>query len=382
MSAAAAAQTGPGRVPRVVGPPGRLGRGTSVIHFRAVRVRTQGLTTASIEADSQQREGIIREQEGIQPVRNGAGPVRQGRRRHQSRRGHPGAAPQSDARVLVRDPGPHGRRHREGVPRLPRPAQRRPRPGQGRHPLPSARDARHGPRPRDVDDVEVLGGGHPARRRQGRRDLRSAQPEPARAAGDLPRLDPPDGEERRPGQRRARARRHDQPAAHAVDAGRVRDDSRRPVPRLHHRQAGGHGRLARAHRGHRLRLDLHRPRGAARDGPQGGRLHRVGPGLRQRVAVRRAPVPAARRQGHLRVVLGPGRPGLLHVPQDVGPRPRRADRASPTTFGGIDKGKAKKLGYEVLPGRRVDRAGSRRPAAGRHREPDHRRERRTRSTAR
>ena len=60
--------------------------------------------------------------------------------------------------------------------------------------------------------------------------------------------------------------------------------------------------------------DLHRSRGAARLGLKPP-THRGGAGLRQRVAVRRPSVPAARRQGHLRVVLGPGRPDLLHVPK-------------------------------------------------------------------
>ena len=54
-------------------------------------------------------------------------------------------------------------------------------PEQGRHPLPSARDAGHGARAGDVDDLEVRGGRHPARRRQGRRHLRPAPPEHARA---------------------------------------------------------------------------------------------------------------------------------------------------------------------------------------------------------
>ena len=166
----------------------------------------EAILPSPFETDRQQKEGIIREQEGVQPVRDGAGPVRQGRGHHRPRRGNARAAPQPDAGVLIRDPGSHGRRVREGVPRLPRPAQRRARPGQGRHPLPPARDARHGARAGDVDDVEVLGRRHPARRRQGRRDLRPAQPEPARAGGDLPRLGAPAREERRPGQRRPRAR--------------------------------------------------------------------------------------------------------------------------------------------------------------------------------
>ena len=66
---------------------------------------------------------------------------------------------------------------------------------------------------------------------------------PARAGADLPRLGPPARQQRRPGPGRARPRRHDQRPAHALDARRVRDPPRRPLPRLHHRQAGRHGRL-------------------------------------------------------------------------------------------------------------------------------------------
>ena len=62
----------------------------------------------------------------------------------------------------------------------PRPAQPRSRPGQGRHPLPPGRQHRRGQGPRDVDDLEVRGRGHPLRRRQGRRDRR---PEEALAQG-------------------------------------------------------------------------------------------------------------------------------------------------------------------------------------------------------
>ena len=203
---------------------------------------------------------------GVNRVRDGAGAVRQGGGDPGPRPGHPRAAPLAAARVQLRDPRPHGRRAGQGLPRLPRAAQRRARPLEGRHPLPPAGDARHRPRPRHLDDLEVRGRGHPARRRQGRRHLRPPPPLAARAGADLPRLGAPARPERRARRRRARPRRHDLRPAHALDARRVRDDPRRPLPRLHHRQARGHGRLRGPHRGHRLRRRLHDPRGAAGDG--------------------------------------------------------------------------------------------------------------------
>ncbi len=145
------------------------------------------------------------------------------------------------------------------------PAQRRPRPLQGRHPLPPAGDHRHRPGPGHVDDLEVLRGRHPARRRQGRRHLRPAQPQPARAGAHLPRLGPP-------GRQRTSARCSDVPAPDVMTNAQhmlwmldeFETDPRRQVPRLHHRQARRHGRLAGPDRGHRLRRGLHPPRGAAR----------------------------------------------------------------------------------------------------------------------
>ena len=204
-------------------------------------------------------------------------------------------------------------------------------PSQGRHPLPPAGDDRHRPRARHVDDLEVRGRRHPARRRQGRRHLRPPPPQPARAGADLPRLGAPARPQRRPGAGRARARRHDHRPAHAVDARRVRDDPRRPLPRLHHRQAGRHGRLAGPHRGHRLRRRLHDPRGAARSsGIDAATDPRQRPGLRQRRPVRDPPLHADRRHGDLRLLLGPGRPDVLHLPQASRRRRRRARRRSPT----------------------------------------------------
>jgi glutamate dehydrogenase len=57
------------------------------------------------------------------------------------------------------------------------------------------------------------------------------------------------------------------------------------VPRLHHRQAGRHGRLARPHRGHRLRRHLHVREALKRWGST-SRRRPPRPGLRQRLAVR------------------------------------------------------------------------------------------------
>ena len=231
------------------------------------------------------------------------------------------------ARVQLRDPRPHGRRAGQDLPRLPRAAQRRPRPLEGRHPLPPAGDPRHRPRPRHLDDLEVRGRGHPARRRQGRRHLRPPPPEPARAGADLPRLGAPARQERRPRGRRPRPRRHDLRPAHAVDARRVRDDPRRPLPRLHHRQARRHGRLRGPHRGHRLRRRLHHPRGAAGDGDRRAPDPGQRPGLRQRRPVRDPPLHPDRRKGHLRRLLGPDRPGGVLLPPRVGRRrgPARLD---------------------------------------------------------
>ena len=164
--------------------------------------------------------------------------------------------------------GAHGRREHEGVPRLPRPAQRRPRPVQGRDPVPPAGDDRHRARPVDVDDVEVLGRGHPAGRGEGRRHLRSAQPERARAGADLPGLDPADLAERRPQRGRAGARRDDDAPAHALDARRVRGDPRRPGAGFHHRKTGRDGGLSRSDRGHGLRPRLRAARGAPAARPE------------------------------------------------------------------------------------------------------------------
>ena len=71
-------------------------------------------------------------------------------------------------------PGAARRRPPRGLHRLSRAALPGARPGQGRHPLRARRDAGRSARAGLLDDLEVRGGQHPVRRRQGRRDLRSA----------------------------------------------------------------------------------------------------------------------------------------------------------------------------------------------------------------
>ena len=188
----------------------------------------------------------------IQCLRNGPGAVRPRGRPAQPRAGGARAAALAHARVPLHHPGAHGRRDGQGLPRLPRPAQRPARAGQGRHPLPPPGDGRHRARAGHLDDLEVRAGRHPARRRQGRGHLRPAPDVPPRAGAGLPRLGAPGVQERRAAARRPGPGRHDQRPAHALDAGRVRGPGRGPLPGVHHRQAGRHGRLARPARGDRL----------------------------------------------------------------------------------------------------------------------------------
>ena len=95
-----------------------------------------------------------------------------------------------------------------------------------------------------------------------------------------------------------------------------RNDHGRPLPGPDHRQAGGHGRFAGPHRSHGLRLDLHR----ARSAEAAGHRHQEDASRRCRASATwpstRSTSTAARRQGDLRVVLGPGRPDVLHLPQE------------------------------------------------------------------
>ena len=111
----------------------------------------------------------------------------------------------------------------------------------------------------------------------------------------------------------------------------------------------GMGGLLGPLRGDRIRRRVHGARGAEGAPAEAGGHDGERAGLRERGAARRAPLPAARRDGGLRLLVGPGRPGLLHLPQ--GQR-RGSDELLAVTdrFGGIDKIKAKARGYEVLPG--------------------------------
>ena len=74
------------------------------------------------------------------------------------------------------------------------------------------------------------------------------------------------------------------------------------------------------------------------------------PGLRQRRPVRDPALHADRRQGHLRLLLGPDGPDLVLLPQASRASTRTSSSRITDRFGGIDKAKAKELGYEVLPG--------------------------------
>src|SRR5207244_7851137 len=95
--------------------------------------------------------------------------------------------------------------------------------------------------------------GPAARRGEGVGRLRSAVAEPGRAGATLQRLGQTDGEKPRPIARRGRARRHDLVTTHDVDARRVRGNSWIEVARLHYRQAGWYGWIARSSRGTRVR---------------------------------------------------------------------------------------------------------------------------------
>ena len=145
-------------------------------------------------------------------------------------------------------------------------------PSQGRHPLPSAGDPRHGARARDVDDLEVRGGRHPARRapraawsatrttsraREQEQICRGWVRQVARNVGPVIDVPAPD------------VMTNAQHMLWMLDEFEALHGGR--YPGLHHRQAGRHGRLAGTHRGHRLRRRLHAARGAARAGPRSPR---------------------------------------------------------------------------------------------------------------
>ena len=174
------------------------------------------------------------------------------------------------------------RRPHRGLHRLPRAALAGARPGQGRHPLRARRDARRSARAGLLDDVEMRGGEHPVRRRQGRRDLRP-QPAVRRRTGeaDAP-LHRRDHRLHRAGARRAGARRQHQRKGDGVDHGHL---FHARAPHRHgggHRQADGAGRLARPPGSHRPRLHDRHPEGAGAPRPATRRRPRGDSGLRQR----------------------------------------------------------------------------------------------------
>ena len=250
----------------------------------------------------------------------------------------------------------------QGLPRLPRAAQRRPGPVQGRHPLPPPGDARHGPRPGHVDDLEVRRGRHPARRRQGRRDLRSAQPQRARAGADLPRLGAPDGAQRRPGHRRPGSRRDDQRPAHALDARRVRGDPRRPsYPGfITGKPVGMGGSLGRTEAtGYGVVYTL---REALKElDIRAGGHHRQRPGLRQRRPVRH---PSSTTSSAARSICV----SCWDQEDQTSYAFRKTDGIDldellsiTDRFGGIDKAQGRGAGLRGAAGRRLARAGRRHP---------------------
>ena len=150
----------------------------------------------------------------------------------------------------------------------------------------------------------------------------------------------------------------------------------RPLPRLHHRQAGGHGRLAGAHRGHRLRRGVHPAGGAEGAGHQAGGHDRQRAGLRQRGPVRHPsctsswaarcwPCPAGTRTTRVRYTYRKqGGINLDELLRDH--RPLRRDR----------QGQGPRPGLRAAAGRRLAGAGRGHPDPLRPGEPDPRRQRR------
>ncbi len=138
-------------------------------------------------------------------------------------------------------------RHR-GLHRLPRAALAGARAGQGRHPLRARCDAGRSARAGLVDDLEMRGGEHPVRRRQGRRDLRPQRALRRRAGKAHAPLHRRDHRLHRAGARRARARRQHQRTDHGVDHGYLFHACAPHRDGGGHRQADGAGRLARPRR--------------------------------------------------------------------------------------------------------------------------------------
>ena len=143
-------------------------------------------------------------------------------------------------------------------------------PAKGRHPLSPGRHARRGDGAGRLDDVEVRGGAHPLRRRQGRHHLRSDAHVAARARGaDAPL-------------RRGNHRRH-------------RPREGRPGARRQHQRADdgvGDGHLQHARRPHRNRASS--PASRSNSADRSGRREATGRG----VMIVDARVGQARRHRH------------------------------------------------------------------------------------
>ena len=115
--------------------------------------------------------------------------------------------------------GRAGQRQAGGLHRFSRAALDRARSGQRRISLLARRHARRSSRARQLDDLEVRGGEHSLRRRQGRHHLRSAQDVAGRTGAHDPPLHRGADRIHRSRKRRSRARRQHQRTNHGVDDG-------------------------------------------------------------------------------------------------------------------------------------------------------------------
>ena len=164
---------------------------------------------------------------------------------------------QPNREIIVHIPGQHGQRATGGLHRISGAALHRARAGQGRRALLAGCHAGRSARAGQLDDVEVRGGQHSLRRRQGRHHLRSQEHVARRAGAHDPALYLGADRVHRPGERRSRARRQHQRADHGVDDGHLFHAHAPDGYGRCHRQAAEHGRIARAARGHGPRRHDH-----------------------------------------------------------------------------------------------------------------------------
>ncbi len=142
---------------------------------------------------------------------------------------------QPNREIIVHIPGQHGRRAAGGLYRLSRAALHRAR-ARPRAACAMRRTSRWTKCARwPLDDLEVRGGQHSLRRRQGRHHLRSQEHVARRTGAHDPPLHGGADRVHRPGERCARARREHQRADHGVDDGHL----------LHAHAPDGHGRRHR-----------------------------------------------------------------------------------------------------------------------------------------